>query len=290
MDVFLERLGEGYLERKANAVPGMLENLAMKQFKNQTNTEKQAKQASKLPSDEKDQEIARLRKELALTKLDKGKATAEAKQLSAGKSKGKVAADAAALDALDPRRSNKEKPNVHNVKNEVAEMEALGRRSSTRERASVSKTVGEALGLDAVARRRSMDEYDDRQDSRTAIIPASQGRRRRSPTYTAGGRSSMDSVASRHDSRYNSPRQSRDFDRRELYLVEVTEPISRRRTSEGGSERKRDRGEKRYNDEGAGNRENERERRESGKNEIREEEESAVEIKKDRGGRMYMVR
>ncbi len=290
MDVFLQRLGEGYLERKANAIPGQLENMAMKQFKNQTNTEKQAKQASKLPSDEKDQEIARLRKELALTKMDKGKATAEAKHISAGKPKGKVAADAGALEALDPRRSNKSKPQVHNAKNEAAEMEGLGRRSSTRERSSAAKVDRGAIELDTMARRRSMDENDDRRDSRTALIPASHGRRRRSPTYTAGGRSSMDSIESRHDSRYNSPRQSRDFDRRELYLVEVTEPISRRRTNEEGSERRRDRREKRYYDEGTGSREIEGERRENGRSDIREEEENAIEIKKDRGGRMYMVR
>ena len=244
MDVFLERLGEGYLERKANAVPQQLENLVMKQFKNQTNTGEQAKQASKLPSDEKDQEIARLRKELALAKLDKGKANAEAKLLSAAKSKGREAADAGALEALDPRRSSREKPQVHNARRGAAEMEALGRRSSIKESVIAGRVAGGALSSDELARRRSMEEEGGRRHSRTALIPANQGQRRRSPTYTVGGRSSMDSIESRHDSRYNSPRHSRDFDHRELYLVEVvevTEPISRRRTSEGSSERRKDR-------------------------------------------------
>jgi len=90
MDAFFERLGEGYLERKANAIPQQLENMVVKQFKNQTNTEKQAKQASKLPSGEKDQEIARLRRELALVKLDKAKAAADAKQTDAGRTSAKA--------------------------------------------------------------------------------------------------------------------------------------------------------------------------------------------------------
>jgi len=171
------------------------------------------------------------------------------------------------------------------------ELEALGRRRSTKEKSSAGNVTAGALALDALARRRSVDERDSGRDSRTTLIPASQGRRRRSPTYTSGARSSMDLIESRGDQRYDLIRSSRDLDRRDLYVVEVTEePLSRRRTNDESSERKRDRKEKRYYDDGPSEKGDDREKNEIGRFGRREGEENAVEIKKDRAGRLYMMR
>lgn len=87
MDAFIAGIGERYLQGKANNIPQQLENLAKKQFSSATDTKLQAEQASTLPSGEKDQEIAKLRKQLAETKLNKGKATGEAKAAKSGKGK-----------------------------------------------------------------------------------------------------------------------------------------------------------------------------------------------------------
>lgn len=87
MDAFIAGIGERYLQGKANNVPQQLENLAKKQFSSATDTKKQAEQASTLPSEEKDQEIAKLRKQLAEAKLNRGKATGEAKAAKSGKGK-----------------------------------------------------------------------------------------------------------------------------------------------------------------------------------------------------------
>lgn len=76
---FIEGIGEQYLKRKAFAVPQQAENLVKKQLSSATDTKKQVEQASTLASEEKDQEIAKLRKQLAETKLDRGKAIGEAK-------------------------------------------------------------------------------------------------------------------------------------------------------------------------------------------------------------------
>lgn len=70
---FIEGIGQRYLIGKANNVPQQLETLAKKQFSSSpaNDLKAQANQASALPSDEKDQEIAKLRARLAETKLQK---------------------------------------------------------------------------------------------------------------------------------------------------------------------------------------------------------------------------
>ena len=74
MENFIESIGERYLERKANAVPQQLENLAKKQFR-EANHSKQAPtaKAPHLQAHEKDEEIARLRQQLAAFELEKAK-------------------------------------------------------------------------------------------------------------------------------------------------------------------------------------------------------------------------
>ena len=71
MEAFIEGIGERYLIGKANAVPAQLENLARKQFSSTPDIKAQAKQGSGLPSEEKDEEIARLRQQLTKAKLSK---------------------------------------------------------------------------------------------------------------------------------------------------------------------------------------------------------------------------
>ncbi|MCJ1230545.1 hypothetical protein MMC12_007219 [Toensbergia leucococca] len=75
MESFIEGIGERYLERKANAIPQQLENLAKKQFKHAANgrTPETSKE-SKSKSSEQDKEIERLRRQLAATKVSKSNA------------------------------------------------------------------------------------------------------------------------------------------------------------------------------------------------------------------------
>lgn len=105
MDAFIAGIGERYLQGKANNVPQQLENLAKKQFSSATDSKKQAEQASTLPSEEKDQEIAKLRKQLAKTKLDKGKANGEAK--AAHSEKGKAISEAKSVKSEKSKLSKR---------------------------------------------------------------------------------------------------------------------------------------------------------------------------------------
>ena len=108
---FIEGIGERYLMGKANQVPQKLENLAKKQFSSATDTRKQAAQASTLPSEEKDQEIAKLRKQLAETKLEKGKAKGKANSkagISSARSVASVNSRASVVDTKYGEGSAKE--------------------------------------------------------------------------------------------------------------------------------------------------------------------------------------
>ena len=108
---FLERMGEQvgerYLMNKANAAPQQLENLVKKQFKGgaaepeeagnggktagAASSEHGGAKASEVGTSEKDEEIARLRAQLAQIKLEKGAVTAAAKKGSGtGKAKTKT--------------------------------------------------------------------------------------------------------------------------------------------------------------------------------------------------------
>ena len=75
---FVQGIGERYLMGKANAAPQMLENLAKEQFKSTPDPKAEAAQASTLPKPEKNDEIAKLRKELAEMRLQNGKAEGKA--------------------------------------------------------------------------------------------------------------------------------------------------------------------------------------------------------------------
>jgi hypothetical protein len=196
------------LNRKPNAVPQQLEKYAIKQFKESTNTEKQAKKASKTPSVEKDQDIAKLRKELALLKVQKGETivgTKETKQVGSGRAK--VVRDSEKVEVIERRRSTDQQPRVKRAEREVAAVEGLDRRRSADQ----------------------TDDDDDDDDSSTAVIIVDQGKRRRSTANTPTGRSSMDSVELRREPRYHSPRTSKDLGRRDLYVVQVTETLPRTR-------------------------------------------------------------
>ena len=114
---FLERMGEQvgerYLMNKANAAPQQLENLVKKQFKGgaaepeeaanggkiagATSAEHEGPKTSEVGTSEKDEEIARLRAQLAQTKLEKGAATAAAKK---GPSTGKANTKTKELEEL----------------------------------------------------------------------------------------------------------------------------------------------------------------------------------------------
>ncbi|KAI4151566.1 MAG: hypothetical protein L6R39_001994 [Caloplaca ligustica] len=78
---FIEGIGERYLIGKANAVPQQLENLAKKQLKGDGAAAAEAGPAS-LNNTGKDEEIERLRRELADAKLSKAKQEVEKKKRS----------------------------------------------------------------------------------------------------------------------------------------------------------------------------------------------------------------
>ena len=108
-----EQIGERYLMNKANAAPQQLENLVTKQLKggaakpeaagNGGNiataaaAEQGRPSAPGLGTSEKDEEIARLRAQLAQTKLEKGAVTAAAKK---GSSTGKASTKTKQLEEL----------------------------------------------------------------------------------------------------------------------------------------------------------------------------------------------
>ena len=108
-----EQIGERYLMNKANAAPQQLENLVKKQFKGgaaepeeaesggktagPASAEHEEPKASEVGTSEKDEEIARLRAQLAQTKLEKGAVTAAAKK---GSSTGKANTKTKELEEL----------------------------------------------------------------------------------------------------------------------------------------------------------------------------------------------
>ena len=172
------------LERKSSTMPHQLENYTIKKFKDGTAMETQAKKTSKV---DRDQEIARLRNELALLKMEKGEAVIGAKGVKQ-------------VEVSERRTSLDQKPKVRRAERGYAGGEGLDRRQSVDQSA-----------------------YDD--DSQTAVITVDQGKRRRSSANTPTGRSSMDSIEQRREPRYHSPRTSKDLGRRELYVVQVTEAL-----------------------------------------------------------------
>ena len=108
-----EQIGERYLMNKANAAPQQLENLVTKQLKGgaakpdaagnggsiatAAAAEQGGPSAPGLGTSEKDEEIARLRAQLAQTKLEKGAVTAAAKKSS---STGKASTKTKQLEEL----------------------------------------------------------------------------------------------------------------------------------------------------------------------------------------------
>ncbi len=105
MDAFITGIGQRYLEGKANGVPQQLENLAKKQFTSTTDTNKQNEPASTLPPKEKDKEISKLRKQLAEVKLDKAKATGEAR--AAKSEEGHATSKAKSIESEQSKLSRK---------------------------------------------------------------------------------------------------------------------------------------------------------------------------------------
>lgn len=121
MDAFITGIGQRYLEGKANSVPQQLENLAKKQFSSTTDTNKQTELASTLPSNEKDKEISKLRKQLAETKVDKAKATGEAKMAKSenGKATSKTKSVESEQSKLSKKSASETKHSRSSVKEEA---------------------------------------------------------------------------------------------------------------------------------------------------------------------------
>ena len=193
------------LDRKAKTIPQQLQSYSMKQFKDSTNVDKQAKKASTLPSMEKDQEIAKLRKGLAFMKAQNEEAIAESKETKQVTSGGaKASRDAMMVEVVERRRSIEQQPKIKSPVTEMAAMEGL-------------------------ERRRSSSHGDNDDNSRTTVITVDEGRRRRSSVNASTPRASTDSIERRREPRYHSPRTSQDLGTRDFYVVQVTEPLPKTR-------------------------------------------------------------
>jgi hypothetical protein len=191
------------LDRKANAIPQQLQNYSIKQFKESNVPDKQAKKATTPPPMDKDQEITRLRKELALLNLQNG---------------GPVAREASQMASGGPKATKK-----------VEVVEVLARRRSVEQPPKAKKAEKEAVSVERSDRKSSAGQTDSDSDSRTAVITVDQGKRRRSSANTPTGRSSSDSSERHRENRYHSARTSNDLGRRDFYVVQVTEPQPRAR-------------------------------------------------------------
>ena len=223
---FILGIGERDFIGKANAVPGRLENFANNQFKDSTNPEKQVREASKLPFGGKGQEIAKLREELALAKLEKGKASGEAKYMRASKSS-KAPEEGRALkaDGFDGKRSPTT-PKEKWRESGVTDLDPPKRKRLSKHRPRSSKAANEVAAMDSVGGRRSLDHSGRQHDSRTAIMPAA---RKPAPGLPVHGRSSVDLIRSPRHSPEELRPASGDLGRGDYYLVEVTEAGPRRK-------------------------------------------------------------
>jgi hypothetical protein len=148
---------------------------------------------------DKDREIMRLRKELALLKIQQEEAVT-----------GAMAAKPAASGAAKVSRGRKV---------EIIER----RRPAADKQTELSSSMPPAV----CAKRSS--HADTGSDSRTAVIIVDEGRRRRSSVHTPASRSSTTSVDRRREPRYHSPRTSADMERRDFRVVQITEPQPRTR-------------------------------------------------------------
>ena len=196
------------LDRKASTTPQQLEHYTIKQFKDSPVAERQGKKTIIQSSQDKDQEIARLRKELELLEMGKSKFVTETKEVkevrkSSNPGSAKVVKQEK-VEVVERRRSADQQPKVKKVEKEIMAVKKPERKPSVSQRA-----------------------YDS--DSSSTVIIVDEGRRRRSSSSTVSGRSSDGSIGRRREPRYHSPRTSNDLGRRDLYVVEVTEAVPKTR-------------------------------------------------------------
>ena len=236
---FLERVGEGYLTRKANAVPGQLENLVKKQFKDSTNTEKQAKQASTLPSSQKDKEIADLRKQLANYQLDKVNAKTEAQSDTRSvTSKSKAAKSNASSKASEERRSSHHPASV--VGEDASETKPSKAASSGR-RSEQKSTASD--GYSAISPKRQNksrmssgphEEADDASSGYAPSLPEPKEHKRKPSKHARDARIIVaESEERREPTGYDfTSRRGSDEEMGDLCVIEVIEdPPPRRKRS-----------------------------------------------------------
>jgi hypothetical protein len=204
------------LDRKASTTPRQLEHYTAKRFKDSPVAERQAKKIIIQPSQDKDQEIARLRKELELLKMEKSKFVTEMKEVKEVRKSsnlgGAKAVKQEKVEVVERRRSADQQPKVKKAGREIVAVKEPERRPSVSQR-----------------------EYDS--DSSSTVIIVDEGRRRRSSASTVSGRSSNDAIERRREPRYYSPRTSNDLGRQDLYVVEVTEAAPKTRKGLKGATR-----------------------------------------------------
>jgi hypothetical protein len=196
-----------FLDRNASSA-SQLEHYTIKQFNDSPVAERQAKKSTIQPPHGKDQEIARLRKELELLKMEKRKFVTQRKELK----EVRQSSSPGSAKAVEEER-----------------VEVVERRRSANQQPKVKKAQREVVAVKEPERRPSVSQFEHDSDSTTAVIIVDEGRRRRSSASTVSGRSSDHSTERRREPRYYSPRTSQDLGRRDLYVVEVTEAVPKTR-------------------------------------------------------------
>ena len=196
------------LDRKASTTPQQLEHRTIKQFKDSPVAERQGKKVIIQPSQDKEQEIARLRKEPELLEMRKTKFVTETKEVK------------------EVRKSSNP-GSAKAVKQEKGEV--VERRRSADQQPKVKKAGREIVAVKEPEQRPPVSQREYDSDSLSTVIIVDEGRRRRSSSSTVTGRSSDNSTERRREPRYYSPRTSNDLGRRDFYVVEVTEAVPKTR-------------------------------------------------------------
>ena len=231
----LERIGEGYLVRKANAVPDQLEKLAKNQLGASPTAVPQASLQKSEPApsrDDKDDEIARLRQELALARAPKSPVPAPSIRTVSPKTLPATLAPPSRKDA-EPLAVRVKRSSAKHRQEEVVRREEKASPKSRRKGSMEIRRESDgriALIGPAKAQRKKQPVEREPVDlpspprappsiSSASVVSSSSTRRRTSVAERSlRHASSEESLPSFHDVQYPK-RASED----EYYIVEVTE-------------------------------------------------------------------
>ena len=226
MESFIEGVGERYLKRKTNAIPQQLEKLAKKQVKDATgNRSVQVSMGSTRPSRQQDEEIERLRKELAAAKIHQSKS--ESASMRKNFEVPKARQEPYKLGRLKANKESR-KPSIREVRDTRSHHEAdspkLSQADITRlalQHADTSKLPLKARNLELFTSQQHRLDQASKHGGSAALLHASRAQPGRRETLAF---SSLDSQGNPSTEAFR-PRRTSD---RRLCLVEVLEEPDKR--------------------------------------------------------------